>query len=1078
MSSTLAWSRALVLLTAAAVAADTSGEPAAKRAAASAKPDAKAKGEKASLDKLLAGLKFRSIGPYRGGRVTAVTGVRGRPLTFYFGGTGGGVFRTVDGGSSWEPISDKDLKTGSVGAIALAESDPNVLYVGMGEAPIRGNVSHGDGVYKSTDGGKSFRNVGLRDTSQISRIFVHPKDPDLVYVAAQGHVYGKSPERGIFRSEDGGKSWKKVLFVDDATGASDLAMDPSNPRILFAGFWQVVRRPWELVSGGPGSGLYRSTDGGDSWKKLSEGLPEGTLGKIGVTVSPARPERVWAMVEAKEGGLFRSDDGGEKWTRVNDENKLRQRAWYYSSVIADPSSAENVYVLNVQIHKSVDGGKTFTSIRAPHGDNHDLWIDPDQPDRMINGNDGGATITFNGGRTWSTLDNQPTAQIYRVATDDRFPYRVYGAQQDNSTIAIPSRVRGSDIETTDWYAVGGCESGWVAPKPKEPDVVFAGCYGGSITRYDHRTGEEREVIAWPQLAIGQAPKDLRYRFQWNAPILVSRDGKRLYHAAQMLLMSTDEGGTWEEISPDLTRDDESKQGYSGGPITYDNTGIEVYDTIFTVVESPHDPATLWAGTDDGLVHVTKDGGKTWKNVTPKSMPEWIQVNALEVSPHDGSTVYAAATMYKHDDFRPYLFRTTDEGKSWTKIVAGIPDGAFTRVVREDPVRRGLLYAGTETGFYVSFDAGERWQPLQRNLPAVPITDMVVKGEDLVVATQGRAFQVLDDLSPLRQWKDEVASADVHLFRPEPAVRMASEERDDEGPPTARRSGENRRAGAFVTYFLKEKPDENTKLTLEILDGDTVLRTFETKKKKKEGEEAEKKDDDDEEKPLTPAAGLNRFAWDLRMWKPTLVPKAVVWGSKKGPKVAPGTYTVRLTYGSRVLTEKLEVVPNPALGVSAEDLKSQAALLAKIRDRISETHEAVLQIRDVKAQAKAIRERAEKTGKGEGLAAKEKALAEKLTAVEEKLVNPKHKSSQDVLNFPPRLDHRYIGLASVVGSADAAPTRASLKLDDELEKQLAAVMAELKGVFDSELAGFNRAVRERDVAPVVLVTSSTKNRPAR
>ncbi|HLN80648.1 MAG TPA: glycosyl hydrolase, partial [Thermoanaerobaculia bacterium] len=587
---------------------------------------------KASVAKLYEGLEFRNIGPYRGGRVTAVAGVRGQPLVFYQGACGGGVWKTNDGGSNWEPTSDKDFKTGSVGGIGISESDPNVIYAGMGEAPIRGNVSHGDGVYRSTDGGKTWRNVGLENTHQIARVRVHPKNPDLVYVAALGHVWGPNSERGIYRSRDAGKSWEKVLFVSDRTGASDLVMDPTNPRILYAGFWQVYRKPWALVSGGPEGGIWKTTDGGDTWKKLSEGLPDGIVGKVGVAVSPARPDRVWALVESKDkGGVYRSDDGGEKWTRVNSENKLRQRAWYYTRIYADPKNPDGVYALNTGFYRSNDGGKTFNSIRVPHGDNHDLWIDPDDPQRMIESNDGGANVSFNGGQTWSSIMNQPTAQFYRVTTDDRFPYWVYGAQQDNTTVAISSRGRGRGIDVTDWHPVGGCESGWVAPKPKNPDVVFAGCYGGSITRYDHKTGQEREVMAWPQLAIGQAAKDLKYRIQWNAPIVISpHDANVLYQGAQVLLRSRDEGQSWEEASPDLTRNDKSKQDYSGGPITRDNTGIEVYDVIFTIAESPHEAGTIWVGTDDGLVQLTRDGGKNWQNVTPKRIPEWIQINSLEV----------------------------------------------------------------------------------------------------------------------------------------------------------------------------------------------------------------------------------------------------------------------------------------------------------------------------------------------------------------------------------------------------------------------------------------------------------------
>ena len=1022
------------------------------------------------------GLSFRAIGPFRGGRVDAVAGVVGKPLSYYFGGTGGGVFRSTDGGQGWEPITDKFFKTGSVGAIAVSESDPNVIWVGMGEPCIRGNTSRGDGVWKSTDAGRSWKNVGIQATEQISAVVVHPKNPDVVWVAALGHTWGPNAERGIYRTTDGGATWKKVLFVDDRTGASDLSIDPSNPRILYAGFWQVARKPWTLESGGPGSGLWKSTDGGDTWKKMAGGLPEGIVGKIGVSVSPARPDRVYAMVEAEKGGLFRTDDAGEKWTRVNDENKLRQRAWYYSHVIADPKSADTVYVLNVQFQKSVDGGKTFTAVRTPHGDNHALWIDPNDPDRMIEGNDGGANVSFDGGGSWSTVLNQPTAQFYRVVTDDRIPYRIYGAQQDNTTVSIASRTRGFGIGLTDWYDVGGCESGWVAPSPKDPDIVYAGCYGGSISRYDHRTGERREVVAWPQLAVGQAAKDLRYRFQWNAPILISpSDPNVLYHAAQKLLKSMDEGRTWTEISPDLTRNDPARQGKSGGPITKDDTGVEVYDVIFALAEAPNEPGVIWAGTDDGLVWVTRDGGKNWSNVTPKGLPEWIQINAIDVSRHEKGTAYVAATMYKFDDVRPYLYRTNDYGKTWTKIVNGIPDGAFTRVVREDPLRRGLLFAGTETGLYISFDDGASWQPFQRNLPPVPITDLTVKNGDLVLATQGRSFWVLDDISPLRAWTPGIASKDVYLFAPVPAIRMAGGGAwwmEAEGGP--RGVGQNPANGAYVYYWLKEKPAEKAKgkdtVTIEILDGETLLRTFTSEKPPEPGEGAPPPDEN-RERPLEPKSGLNRFVWDLRMLRPQLVPKAIVWGNTQGPKVAPGTYTVRLKTGDTVLTERIEVKAHPELKVSEADLAAQAAFLRDVRDRITETHQAVVRIRDAKAQVKAVAARAEKLGKKDPIAAKAKALTEKLTAIEEKLVNPKLKSSQDVLNFVPALDHQFVGLVSAAGSADGAPRPVEKEYDAELKAKLDAVLAELNAVLDKDLADFNAAVRDAGIPAVSVLPKS-------
>jgi photosystem II stability/assembly factor-like uncharacterized protein len=1036
--------------------------------AAAPKKGAPEKSER-SLAKLYEGLEFRNIGPFRGGRVDAVSGVRGQPLVYYFGGTGGGIWKTVDGGSNWQSMSDKDFKTGSVGAIAIAESDPNVIYAGMGEAAIRGNVSNGDGVYKSTDGGKTWKNVGLAKTYQISRVRVHPKNSDLVYVAAQGHVWASNSERGIYRSKDGGKTWDKVLFVSDKTGASDLVMDPTNPRILYAGFWQVYRKPWALVSGGPESGLYRSTDGGDTWKKLTEGLPEGTVGIVGVAISPARSDRVWAIFESKEkGGVYRSDDGGEKWTRVNSENKLRQRAWYYSRIYADPKNAESVYVLNTGFYRSSDGGKTFNAIRVPHGDNHDLWIDLDDPQRMIESNDGGANVSFNGGRTWSSIMNQPTAQFYRVTTDDRFPYWVYGAQQDNTTVAIASRGRGRGIDVTDWHPVGGCESGWVAPKPKNPDVVFAGCYGGSITRYDHKTGQSRQVMAWPQLAIGQAPRDLKYRIQWNAPIVISpHDPNVLYHAAQVLLRSRDEGQSWEEISPDLTRNDKSKQDYSGGPITRDNTGVEVYDVIFTMMESPHESGTIWVGTDDGVVHVTRDAGKNWQNVTPRGIPEWIQINSIEVSPHDKATAYVAATMYKFDDFRPYLYKTTDYGKTWSRVDAGIPTGAFTRVLREDPARRGLLYAGTETGLYVSFDDGSTWQPLQLNLPVVPITDLAVKEGDLIVATQGRSFWILDDLTPLRDYNPALASERVHLFPPRPAVRMGGGGFDEEGSAGA--LGKNPPNGVLVSYWLKEKPAEKEIMTVEFLEKDKVLRTYSSEKKKSEEGQASGEDDESEDKPLEPKAGLNRVTWDMRILRPTLVPKAVVWGTREGPRVAPGTYSVRLKYGDQTFRQPVEVRKHPDVAATAEDLKSQFRLLSDVRDRIEETHDAVAKIRDVKTQVQAIGERAEKLGKGTALKEKGKAFSDRLAEIEKKLVNPELKSNQDVLNFPPALDHQLVGIAVAASSADFKPTDSSWIYYKEVSGKLSALLAELDSVLSKDLADFNAMVRSSEIPPVVVVS---------
>jgi photosystem II stability/assembly factor-like uncharacterized protein len=1015
------------------------------------------------------GMRFRNIGPFHGGRVCAVAGVRGQPATFYAGNSGGGVWKTEDGGTSWEPISDRDFKTGSVGAIAVAASDPNVVYAGTGESQMRGNVAAGDGVYRSTDAGRTWVNVGLRETQHIARVVIDPRDPETVYVAALGHAWGPNPERGIYRSRDGGKSWRQVLFVDARTGAADLAMDPNNARVLFAAFWQAYRAPWSLESGGPASGLYKSTDGGDSWKKLAGGLPEGTVGRIGVAVSGAREGRVWAIVEAAEGGLFRSDDGGEQWERVSSAHQLRQRAWYYSWVYADPRNADTVYLPNVELNKSIDGGHTFTFLGARFGDNHDLWIDPDDANRMILGNDGGARITWNGGRTWSSADNQPTAQIYRVATDHRVPYWLFGAQQDRTTIAIPSAVPGAGIGAGDWHPVGGGECGWVAPDPSDPEVVYAGGYGGEITRYDHRRRQAREINAWPQQIDGQAIRDLRYRFNWNAPILVSRHPPHfLYHAAQVLLRSPDGGETWEEVSPDLTRNDKSKQGYSGGPIGYEITGVEVFDTIFALAESPHDPATIWAGSDDGLVHLTRDGGKSWRDVTPKGLPEWIQINALEVSPHDPASAYLAATLYKLEDRRPYLFKTNDYGKSWKKIDGGIPAGAFTRVVREDPMRRGLLYAGTEMGLYVSLDDGASWQPFQLNLPAVPITDLAVEGKDLVVATQGRAFWILDDLTPLRRWEPAMAGHDVILFPPLPASRSDASALEAEEAVRAA-LGQNPPPGLVIYFWLKDEPAKNDVVSLEIVAAAKTVRSFSNQKVEAppttpagEGEEPTAA------AAFAPKAGLNRFTWDLRMEEPKLIVPKYIFDDypPAGVRVAPGSYTVHLRVGKQTFEQEARVLPNPLAPAAAADLERQARLLATIHLRLAETHELARRIRDVKTQIHDLTARAALLGKAGALEQGARQLTAQLDAVAAELWNPELQADEDSLVYTPKLDFQFAALAGILESADARPTPAEERRFADLDAQLAALRTKLRALFERDLAAFNRAVEAQGVPPVV------------
>jgi photosystem II stability/assembly factor-like uncharacterized protein len=1026
-------------------------------------------------------LQYRSIGPYRGGRSAAVAGVASQPNVYYYGATGGGVWKSTDGGINWESVSDGSVfGTGSVGAIAVSDSDPNVVYVGMGESPIRGNVSHGDGVYKSTDAGKTWKRIGLEDTRQIPRIRVHPKNPDLVYVAALGHVWGPNDQRGVFRSKDGGRTWQQILERGNKAGAIDLILDPTNPSIIYAGFWEVYRKPWTLESGGPGSGIFKSTDGGDSWTELTRnpGLPRGMIGKIGITVSPANPERVWAIVEAEDGGVFRSDNAGRTWTRVNEERRLRQRAWYYTRIYADPKNADSVYVLNVQFFRSNDGGRTYNNIGVPHGDNHDLWIAPDDPNRMIQSNDGGANVSFNGGRSWTDQD-QPTAQFYRVAVDNDFPYNVYGAQQDNSTVRIASRTTEGGITTSDWFDVGGGESGWIAPSPKDSNIVFAGSYGGLTTRYDRRTGQQRDINPYPNNPMGSGADVLKYRFQWNFPIVFSpHDPNTLYLGANVLFKSTDEGSSWQVISPDLTRNDKSKQGASGGPITKDNTSVEYYATIFTAMESPLTAGTIWVGSDDGLVQITRDGGKNWSNVTPPTsmMPEWIQINSLEASSHDPGTAYIAATMYKWDDNRPYLYRTSDYGKTWKKITNGIPDTAFTRVIREDPNKRGLLYAGTETGMYVSFDNGERWQSLQLNLPVVPITDLAVqkREKELVVATQGRSFWILDDLTLLHQMMETGglnSVSETRLFTPKESYRMASSGFGGPLPATAT-IGRNPPSGVVVYYSLKSKP--RTDVDLEFLDASgKSIRKF-TQKLRREGETAAPAAPAGEggfgggapAPPVTTDVGLNRFVWDTRYPDATRFPGMILWaGEVRGPKMPPGRYQVKLTADGKTLTQNFEIKADPRLTTSPADYTKQLELGLKIRDKLTDTHNAIIQIRDVRKQVEDLLKRVGAQSKPINDAGT--ALNKKLTTIEEALYQTKNQSNQDPLNYPIRLNNKLAALGGVVGSAEAAPNAQSYAVYDELVTAIDAELAKLSQILKTDVPAFNQLVRDQNIPAVVV-----------
>ncbi|RMH58800.1 MAG: glycosyl hydrolase [Bacteroidetes bacterium] len=1002
-------------------------------------------------------LTYRLIGPYRGGRVTAVAGIPDQPFTFFMGATGGGVWKTQDAGQTWHPVADGQITVGSIGAITVAPSDANVVYVGTGSACPRGNVSHGNGLYRSDDGGQTWRHIGLDEAGLIGRIHVHPQNPDLVYAAVLGNIFGPSATRGVYRSTDGGASWERVLFVSDSTGAVDLAMDPTNPRILYAGMWRAERKPWTLIDGGTEGGVWKSTDGGDTWTKLGGGLPEGLVGRVGVAVSPAQPGRVWVLQEHAEkgqGGVFRSDDGGRTWQHVSKDRKLLQRAWYYSHIYADPQDPNTVYAQNTSLYKSVDAGVTWERIPTPHGDDHALWINPHNPQILIEGNDGGVNVSLNGGATWSTQFNQPTAEFYRVTVDTQFPYRVYGAQQDNTTISVPSHPTGGITPEQHWYAVGGGESGHIAVDPRNPDLVYAGNYIGQITRLDRRQGRGRNIVAYPQMHDGVAPRDIRYRFQWNAPIRLSpHNPDVLYHASQYVHRSTDGGQTWEIISPDLTTNNDAYHDIPGGPIQHDHTGVELYTTIFALEESPHTPGELWAGSDDGLVHLTRDNGRTWQPITPRQMPEGGTVNTIELSPHRPGKAYLAVYRYRENDFRPYVFRTTDYGASWTVLTDGtngIPADHFVRVVREDPDREGLLYAGTEFGMYVSFDDGETWQPFQQNLPHTPITDLKVYRGDLVVATQGRSFWILDDLSPLHQLTPAILQAEAHLFAPRPAYRTQL------GSFRAGAAPEAPPKGAILYVHLREQPTE--RVTVEIRDpAGRTAAVF-----------SNQPAEDSDERKLELKAGLNRFNWDLTYAPPDLVEGAIMsLAYTGGPSAPPGTYTVRLTVGDVVQEQPLVVAKDPRWDVPDADLQAQFELTQAILAKLNETHDAVENIRAVREQVRTIARRAVRAGYDSTLVAAADDLAAKLTAIEADLIQAKHEAGQDPINFPPRLDDQFAYLYTVVNFQDARPTAGAYERFRDLEAELDEHLARLAGVMQDDLAAFNQRLSGAEVPRIIV-----------
>jgi photosystem II stability/assembly factor-like uncharacterized protein len=983
---------------------------------------------------LYAGLRWRSIGPARGGRSIAVAGTSSRRDEYYFGATGGGLWKTTDGGVTWRAVSDGFFKTSSVGAVAVSESQPDIVYAGMGEVQLRGNVIQGDGVYKSSDAGKTWTQSGLERTMVVSRIRIHPSNPDVVYAAALGNPYGPNPERGIFKSTDGGKSWTRVLFRDDKTGAADLVMDPKNADVLYAGFWEVFRTPHSLSSGGPGSGLFKTTDGGKTWSELTKnpGLPTGIWGKPGVSVSGADSSRVYAIVEAAEGGVFVSDDAGATWKRINEDRRLRQRAFYYTRIYADPQIKDTVYILNTGFYRSTDAGKSITPIRVPHGDNHDLWIAPNDPKRMINSNDGGANVSINAGESWTDQDF-PTAQFYNVFTTAHVPYHVCGAQQDNSTACVPST--GGEL-----YAVGGGESGYIAPDPEDVDVFYAGSYGGLLTRINRRTGERRAITIWPDNPMGFSASDIAERFQWTYPIVIApTDPNTLYATSQHVWKSTNEGQSWQRISPDLTRHDPSTMGPSGGPITLDQTGVETYATIFTLAPSPLNGSVIWAGSDDGLAHVTRDGGKVWTPITPPDLPPFTRISLIEASPHDAGTAYLAGNRYQRSDRAPYVYKTTDYGKSWTKIVGGLPADDFPRAIREDKKRKGLLFLGTETGIYVSFDDGAAWQTLQNGLPVTPVHGIQIKNDDLVIGTHGRGFYVMPNINVLRQVTRETTNDPVVLFDPSDATRSIS-------------------SGVAIDYYLKQAADT---ATVEILDGaGKSIVTFSSDKNPPSGRGAAAAPDDEEggggrggpPARVGIAAGMNRFTWDMRYPSARDFPGMILWaGSTRGPIAPPGKYRVRLTANNVTKTQDFAIVRNMAVPhVTDADLVAQFTLAKQINDKVGAANEAVLRIRTLKDQ---ITERLSKTSDS-ALKSSGEALIEKLTSIEGAIYQYRNRSSQDPLNYPIRLNNKLAALQGVVENGDVKPTDQAQAMFKDLSSRLDKELARLDALVKAELPALN------------------------
>jgi len=993
--------------------------------------------------------QWRNIGPFRGGRSAAVTGVNNKANLFYFGSAGGGVWKTNDAGNSWSNISD-GFFGGSVGAIAVSEYDNNVIYVGNGEKTIRGNVSSGDGIWKTVNAGKTWQHIGLKNSRHISRVRINPKNPDIVYAAVMGDLYKSSSERGVYKSINGGETWKRVLYANDDAGAVDLIIDPTNSRVLYATTWNVRRTPYSLSSGGEGSAIWKSTDEGENWTNIStnEGLPKGIWGISGITVSPINSDIVWALIENKDGGIYKSIDAGKTWKLINSERKLRQRAWYYSRIYADTKDENTIYVLNVRYHQSKDGGKTFKTFNAPHGDHHDLWISSEDNQRMIIGDDGGAQISFDAGENWSTYLNQPTSQIYRVVTDNHFPYRIYGAQQDNSTIRILHRTNGGNIGERDWENTAGGESAHIAVDPLNNDIVYGGSYGGLLTRINHKTGENRVINVWPDDPMGHGASAMKYRFQWNYPIFFSHHNKKkMYVTSNFVHVTYNEGQSFEIISPDLTRNDPTTLKSSGGPITQDNTGVEYYGTIFAAVESPFEKDLIWTGSDDGLVHITQDGGKNWTNVTPKKMPEWMLINCIEVDPFTAGGAYIVGTRYKLGDYTPYIYKTEDYGENWKLLTSGIALEHFTRALRADPKRKGLLYVGTEKGMYVSFDDGANWNPFQLNLPIVPITDLAIKNDNLIAATQGRSFWIIDDLTPLHQLNKELTSKDAFLFKPMDSYRMGGSKRKN------KTAGQNHPGGVLINYYVKNIETKDT-ISISIFENSGKhIKTFSTNP-----------DKDQKEEKLKVKKGANQFNWNMQYPDAEKVKGMILWwASLRGPKALPGDYQVKLNKNGQVVSEvTFSLLLDPRSSASPEDLKEQFTFIIEIQEKLTEIHKTLKNITKAKKQVNQLKSSITDKNKNKEIIDLATKIVKELTEYENNLYQTKSKSNQDPLNFPIKLNNKLAHLNALSSIGDFKPTNQSVAFKNEVVKLIDIELAKIYSIFENDVVKLNKKVKQSDI----------------